>query len=350
MTKLLRIDESSIDFKKIGYAAKEILKGKLVVFPTETVYGIGANAFNENACKEIFRVKNRAADNPLIVHICNFKQLDEIAFVPNGLLSKIKRLWPGPVTFVLKNKSMPAIVTAGLETVAIRMPSNPIAIALIQKAGVPIAAPSANISTFPSATEARHALSDFDGKVAVIIDGGKSRFGLESTVVNLSNRPYKVLRPGALDVEELKKVFGKVIVPKNINKTVKSGKVASPGMKYRHYSPRTPLFLLKNISDMKKAYTFLLNKKEKFAVIVPIEYADGFKGAKIIVLGSIKDPISIARNLFSSFRELDETGVNFGIISELKLSALDMAVRNRMEKAAGKNMIINLKDFTGYFR
>ena len=350
MTRIIKMNENRIDKKGIKYAANQIKNGKLVVFPTETVYGIGADAFNEKACKEIFKVKNRAADNPLIVHVCSFDQLKEVAVVSNNLIAILKRLWPGPVTFIFKNNSMPKAVTAGLPTVAVRMPSNKIALELIKKSRVPIAAPSANISTFPSATEAKHAIADFLGKVAVIIDGGKAKFGLESTVIDISKKPYRLLRPGSYDVNKLERVLGRIKVPSSINKTVKKGKVMSPGMKYRHYSPRKPLFLFKNVNDMRKAYLFLKDKGQKFAVIVPSEYANDFKDSKVINLGSIKKPISIAKRLFSSFRELDEINVAFGIISEFNLSLLDLAIKNRMEKAAGENKFMKVNDFISSFR
>ncbi|MEM0143353.1 MAG: L-threonylcarbamoyladenylate synthase [Candidatus Parvarchaeum sp.] len=345
MTKIIKISERNINFGKIKEAAKEIKKGRLVIFPTETVYGIGANAFDPKACREIFRVKKRAADNPLIVHISGFKQLDDVAYVNEETVNKLKKLWPGPITFVLKKKKVPDVVTAGLDTVAVRMPNNKIALALISESGTPIAAPSANISTFPSSTEAKHALADFNGKVSVIIDGGKSEFGIESTVIDISRKPYRLLRPGAFDVADISKIMGKIIIPKNINRPIKKGKPLSPGMKYRHYSPRKPLFLFNDINNMKKAYKFLLRKKVKFTVISPIEYSRYFKKTKTINLGSIKESKSISRNLFSAFRKLDEIDAEFGLISKIRLKSFDLAVRNRMEKAAGENQIKDMKSF-----
>ena len=345
MTKIIKMNENRIDKKGIKYAANQIKNGKLVVFPTETVYGIGADAFNEKACKEIFKVKNRAADNPLIVHVCSFDQLKEVAVVPNNLIAILKRLWPGPVTLIFKNNGMPKAVTAGLPTVAVRMPSNKIALELIKKSKVPIAAPSANISTFPSATEAKHAIADFLGKVAVIIDGGKAKFGLESTVIDISKKPYRLLRPGSFEVYDIEKFLGKIRIPNNINKTIKKGKVLSPGMKYRHYSPKKPLFLFNNFGDLVSASRFLESKGIKFAALIPYEYKEKVSGNKKIILGSINKPSEIARNLFSSFRRLDEINAEIGLIADMKLDSFDIAVRNRVMKAAGGNKVKNLSHF-----
>ncbi|MGC8533693.1 MAG: L-threonylcarbamoyladenylate synthase [Candidatus Parvarchaeum sp.] len=350
MTKIIKMSESKIDRKGIIYAANQIKGGKLVVFPTETVYGIGASAFNEKACKEIFKVKNRAVDNPLIVHIYSLDQLKEIAAVPANLFVVLRKVWPGPVTFIFKSINLPKMVTAGLDTVAVRMPSNKIALELIKESDVPIAAPSANISTLPSATEAKHAVADFLGKVAVIIDGGKSKFGLESTVVDVSRKPYRLLRPGSYDVNKLEKFLGKIKIPKSINETVKKGKVLSPGMKYRHYSPRKPLFLFDNVDGLISASRFLESKGLKFAVLIPEEYKARVNSNRKIILGSIYEPEEIARNLFSSFRKLDEIDVEIGLISDIKLKSFDLAVRNRVIKASGENRVNNLKQFMDFIK
>jgi len=349
MTQIIKMSENRISRRWIRYAANQIKNGKLVIFPTETVYGIGASAFNEKACKEIFKVKNRAADNPLIVHICSFDQLKDVAVVPNNLLLVLRKLWPGPVTFIFKNRNMPKTVTAGLDTVAVRFPSNRIALELINESNVPIAAPSANISTYPSATEARHAVADFFGKVAVIIDGGKSKFGLESTVIDVSRKPYRLLRPGSYDISKLEKILGHIRIPKSINKTVKKGKVLSPGMKYRHYSPRKPLFLFDSIEELISASVFLESKNVKFAVLIPCEYKEKVRGSKKIILGSMNKPEDIARNLFSSFRKLDEIAVELGLIADIKLDSFDLAVRNRIMKAAGENKVKNATQFIRVF-
>jgi L-threonylcarbamoyladenylate synthase len=350
MTKIIKMSEKIIDKKGIKYAANQIKKGKLVVFPTETVYGIGANAFNEKACREIFRVKNRAADNPLIVHVCSFDQLKEVAVIPDNLMEILKRLWPGPVTFIFKSDGLPKTVTAGLSTVAVRMPRNKIALELIKESSVPIAAPSANISTFPSATEAKHAVADFFGKVAVIIDGGKSTFGLESTVIDVSRKPYRLLRPGSYDVSEIERFLGKIQVSSKINKTAKNGKVLSPGMKYRHYSPKKPLFLFNNIRELISASKFLESKNVKFAALIPSEYSANVRGNKKIILGSKNKPIEIARNIFSSFRELDEINAEIGLIADIKLDSFDIAVRNRVIKAAGENRVRSMSRFIRLFK
>ena len=350
MTRIIKMSEKRIDKKGIKYAANQIKNGKLVVFPTETVYGIGANAFNEKACKEIFKVKNRAADNPLIVHVCSFGQLKEVAVIPDNIMVILKRLWPGPVTFIFKNRDLSKTVTAGLNTVAVRMPRNKIALELIKESDAPIAAPSANISTFPSATEAKHAVADFFEKVAVIIDGGKSAFGLESTVIDISKKPYRLLRPGSYDVSELEKFLGKIYVSGKINKTVKKGRVLSPGMKYRHYSPKKPLFLFNNIRELISASRFLESKGIKFAALIPSEYSKKVNGNEKIILGSESKASEIARNLFSSFRKLDEIDAEIGLIVDMKLDSFDLAVRNRVAKAAGENKVRSLSHFIRLFK
>ncbi|MCL4391479.1 MAG: L-threonylcarbamoyladenylate synthase [Candidatus Parvarchaeota archaeon] len=349
MTRVLRINEKNIDHNKIRYAAEQIKKGKLVVFPTETVYGIGASAFDEEACKKIFEVKHRAADNPLIVHICDFRQLQSIAAVSQNLLDKIKKVWPGPVTFVLKKKVLPDIVTAELDTAAVRMPGNKIALELIRESGVPIAAPSANISTFPSATEARHAIKDFNGRVSVIIDGGRSRFGLESTVINLSRKPYTLLRPGAYDLKDLERVFGRIIVPKKINDTKKSGKVLSPGMKYRHYSPNTRLVLFSDNDLISEAVRLAKLNKLRFALLCSEETAVNFRNERVIILGSRKDLGSIAKNLFSSLRKLDTFNVDIGFIESFDEHGIGLPIMNRLIKASVGNIVGHRGDLLKIF-
>ena len=238
-TKYINLKEEYNE-EKIKEAAQDILNGKLVIFPTETVYGIGANALNDNACKNIFKAKGRAGDNPLIVHVNNVDMIKQLVEEPNEVEKiLISTFCPGPFTLILKAKNIiPKSVTAGLDTVGIRMPSNKIANKLIEYAGVPIAAPSANVSGRPSGTKIEDILKEFDGKVSTIIDDGMVDIGLESTVVRVIDNKVRILRPGKIIKENIEKLGIEVEIDKNIlGKYDGKEKVLSPGMKYRHYAP-----------------------------------------------------------------------------------------------------------------
>ncbi len=217
-------------------AARLIKNGEVVAFPTETIYGLGANAFNSEAVRKIFVAKGRPSDNPVIVHVSSFEMLNEVALVSSDFEKVARKFWPGPVTFILpKRELVPVEVTGGLDTVAVRMPDNKITLKLIELSGVPIAAPSANTSTRPSPTSAQHVLDDLDGKIPLIIDGGTSKHGVESTVIRVDGREAIVYRLGALSVERLDAVFDKVSF-------ISKGDVArSPGIKYKHYAPSVPV-------------------------------------------------------------------------------------------------------------
>ena len=229
--------------RAIDAAAEAILNGRLIVFPTETVYGIGANAFDEKACKEIYKVKGRASDNPLIVHVYRIEDAMKLGSFSREHAEVLSRIWPGPLTVIVKGKGiLPETVTAGLDSVAIRCPKGRVIRSIIKKAGVPIAAPSANISTKPSSTKGEHAIGYFRGKVAMIIDGGEADYGIESTILDL--RSFRILRPGAFTPEQIERAFGrKPILGRLAEGTTSAKRVISPGTKYRHYAPSTPLFV-----------------------------------------------------------------------------------------------------------
>ncbi len=293
--------------------ASILRKGGLVAFPTETVYGLGANALDENAVKKIFEAKGRPSDNPLIVHVSDKEELFAlVSKVPEKAQKLMDKFWPGPLTLVLnKSKSVPRAVTAGQETVAIRMPNNKIALELIKQSGIPVAAPSANVSTRPSPTEAKHVLEDLDGKIDAIIDGGRTDIGLESTVIDLTSETPTILRPGKITKEELEKVIGK------IETKAKAGKVAkAPGMKYKHYSP--------------KAKVILVTKKE----IPSLKRKLGTKKIGIILKeGTFEE---FAKSLFSKFREMDKKGIEVILVEKIKEKGLGVAIMNRLKKAAGE--------------
>jgi len=233
---------------EIQQAAQYLKEGSLVAFPTETVYGLGAAIFNSNAVASIFRAKGRPSDNPLIVHVDSLLQVEQICReIPTIFYQLAMTFFPGPLTVILKrHEAVPSIVSAGMPTIALRMPSHPIALKLISLVGEPIAAPSANLSGKPSATQASHVLEDFEGKIAAVIDGGKTEIGLESTVVSLLGEVPILLRPGIITQEQIERVLGRSIESREHGR----GPVISPGMKYRHYSPQAPVKLFRSWGEM----------------------------------------------------------------------------------------------------
>lgn len=344
MTEIIKVNQINPEMDKIDRAAAVIRSGGLVVFPTETVYGIGADAFNGSACREVFRVKNRPADNPLIVHISKMEQLDRIAEdVPEDVRSALKTLWPGPVTFRLKKrKEVPSETTAGLDTASVRMPAHPIALRLIDRSGTPIAAPSANISTKPSGTRAEHVIKDFEGKVEAILDGGDTLFGLESTIIDATVKPYLLLRPGAFTIEELRKYLD-VQVPESLNTNKKIGKPVAPGMKYRHYAPDTELLLVSK--EFIKEAARSLSGKVDYAVICSNETAETMDTQmNIIRLGSEGNLYEIAKNLFDSFRKLDTLGVKLALIQTFPEKGIGLALMNRMMKASDSKVVNSIDE------
>lgn len=316
MTLILKIKKENPEKYKIKIASKILNENNLVAFPTETVYGLGANALNEGAVKKIFIAKGRPSDNPLIVHISDKKEISKLAKeIPEKAKLLIEEFWPGPLTIILKKKAIvPDVVTAGLDSVAIRMPSNKIALELIKNSKLPIAAPSANISTRPSPTKAVHVINDLNGKIDVIIDGGDVDVGLESTVIDLTQKIPKILRPGKITKEEIEKIIGK------IKTKTKSGKeTKSPGMKYKHYSPSAKVIIV---------------SKNKFDLIK--ERYRKNKVGEIFLDSSLED---FAKNIFSKFREMDKDGVEIILVEKIKERGLGVAIMNRLKKAASE--IIN---------
>ena len=232
-TKVLKIDQVHPDTGIIKEAAEVIKSGGTVVFPTETVYGLGASAFSGKACRKIFEAKERPPDNPLIVHISDLSELEKVAVdVPEDLIPVLEKIWPGPITILFrKSRNVPDEVTAGLETVAVRMPANPVALMLIKESGVPIAAPSANIATRPSIVDSSEALSELTGRVDMILDAGKTFFGIESTIIDVRKRPPELLRPGAFDVEDLEQYFGAILIGDTARGLKEAELAITPGMK-----------------------------------------------------------------------------------------------------------------------
>ncbi|AIU70398.1 hypothetical protein TEU_08680 [Thermococcus eurythermalis] len=327
-----------VDERKIKVAARLILEGKLVAFPTETVYGLGADALNEEAVKRIFEAKGRPADNPLIVHIADFNDLKKLAReVPKEAKLLAERFWPGPLTIVLPKKDeVPLVTTGGLDTVAVRMPAHEIALALI-RASTPVAAPSANISGKPSPTLAEHVVDDFYGRIGAIIDGGPTKVGVESTVIDLSSERPTLLRPGGLPLEEIEAVIG----PVEIHPAVK-GKNAdlarAPGMKYKHYSPNAQVIVVEGPKEMvREKIRELVREYRSKGYRVGVMATEEFEADEFYHLGrTVED---VAKNLFKALRELDRRGVDVIIAEGVEERGLGLAVMNRLRKAAGYRIV-----------
>ena len=339
-TRVVAADEAGI------HAAADLLRrGEVVGMPTETVYGLGANAWNPQAVEKIFRAKGRPADNPLIVHIADEKMLPMLSEqVPETARRLMRAFWPGPMTLILKKTPrVPELVTAGLSTVGIRMPSNPIARALIRAASLPIAAPSANTSGKPSPTSALHVYRDLGGKIPLILEGGSCRYGVESTVVDVSGGKPVILRPGAVTAEMIETAVKSVEVdPHVLSPLAKDAVVRSPGMKYRHYAPRAQLTIF---SGEKQAvtericaeYDSALRRGEKPAILgfSDRSYADRLTFS----LGESEKPELAAARLFSALRRMDDEGITAGFCEAVPLAGMGMALMNRLGRAAEFRMV-----------
>lgn len=335
--------------EEIEEAAEEIRKGNLVLFPTETVYGIGANALNAEAVKKIFIAKGRAQDNPLIVHIANTTMVDNIV-VDIGMIERklMEKFWPGPLTIIFKRKSkelIPNIVTANLDTVGVRMPSNRVAQMLIEKAGVPIAAPSANISGKPSGTKVEDIIAELDGKVEYILDGGLTDIGLESTVIKVDGNKINILRPGKITKEQLEEVVQEVEIDKHVlTKVGKNEVVTSPGMKYRHYAPNTQCMMiysqdeLKMVEKINEVIKRTEQENKKVLVIGRTSHLDAYQVKKKWDMG---EPLEeVAKNMFTLLRKVDKEQVDLVIIEGVGEQGLGLAITNRLIRACAYHYLI----------
>lgn len=328
------------DKNTIEYAADILKKGGLVVIPTETVYGLAADALNENAVKSIYEAKGRPSDNPLIVHIAQFEDIFPLVkSVPDNAKKLAESFWPGPLTIILpKSDKIPHCTSGGLDTVAIRMPSHPIARAVIKASGLPLAAPSANISGFPSPSKAEYAFDDMQGRVPVVIDGGDCEVGVESTVITLAAETPTVLRPGGITVEQLKEVLGEVLVDDAVlNPLKKDASAASPGMKYKHYSPKTQVTVYRGTE---KGYIrYLLSHKQDGMFSLCFEETADKIPVPLITYGKKDEPLTQSRRLFDALRELDEHGAITAIAQCPSQNGLGLAVCNRLFRSAGFKFI-----------
>lgn len=342
------------DWKKEEFAeAGEILrKGGLVAFPTETVYGLGADALNSQAAAKIYAAKGRPSDNPLIVHIARTEDLDELVEeIPEKARILRKAFWPGPLTMIFhKSKKVPYGTTGGLDTVAVRMPNNPIALELIRQSGVSIAAPSANTSGRPSPTTAEHVYEDLQGRVDMIIDGGKVGIGIESTIVDMTVEPPMILRPGYITKEMLEQEIGnvsvdKVVVAKSITEIGQNDYTPkAPGMKYKHYAPKADLTMFEGslenvVSAIKKKQEEYQSQRKKVGIICTEESKQYYQGDYVVSIGSREMEETIAANLYGVLREFDETQVEIILGETFYGDELGQAIMNRLIKAAGYKII-----------
>lgn len=325
--------------KELEAAAELIKKGEIVGIPTETVYGLGADASNEEAVKKVFSAKGRPADNPLIVHLASFSQAQEYTSSIPGLAHALaERFCPGPLTIVLpKNGRIPEITSGGLDTVGIRVPSHPVMHRLIELSGCPIAAPSANTSGYPSPTTAEHVMRDMNGRIAAVVDGGACRFGIESTVISIENEDtVRILRPGCITKEMLSEVCREVIIDHAILHELEAGeKAASPGMKYKHYSPKADIIMVEGELEDLISYVGEHNGDGVYSLIFDGD-SDSFP-YRYMTYGSTAS--EQANQLFQRLRELDELGAERVYVRAPVPEGVGLAVYNRLIRAAGFEVI-----------
>jgi len=351
MTLILKIDPRKPDLKKIEQAAACLLEGNLVAFPTETVYGLGANAFNRKAVERVFFAKGRPFQDPLIVHIALLRMLHEVTqHIPDAAQSLIERCWPGPLTLILpRHPRIPAEVSAGLNTVAVRMPSHPIALALIESAGVPVAAPSANRFGYTSPTSAAHVLADLDGRIDLLIDGGMPIVGVESTVLDLTQSVPIILRPGGVTQEQLIKILDSEVLCGDQSKRDQIAAMPSPGMLTRHYAPHATLILIESENSVNACRQLVIEAKlrldwgKRVGLLVVDEEAQFFEklDVRIEKIGSTHNLAQIANRLYSAIRTLDEEQVDFILARSFGTNGLGLAILDRLRRAA--STIINIE-------
>ena len=347
-TLVLKVDSEEPDVEKIHVAADFIKRGGLVAFPTETVYGLGANALNAEAVLALFEAKKRPLDNPPIVHVCDVKDVCRLAeTVPSQAEALMERFWPGPLTLIFKRSDVvPDVTVAGLETIAVRMPRHNVALALIRESDCPIAAPSANLAGRPSPTSAEHVLDDLGGRIDAVLDAGPTVVGVESTVLDLTVDPPQVLRPGGTTFEVLLEVLGRVELNPAVTaeKALRMEKVRSPGLRHKHYAPDAEVVVVEGEVDAVVAKVDQLVKSyrehgKKAGVLATDETVARYGGCVVKSLGSRSDLSVVARNLFRLLREFDLEGVDVIVAEGVPAEGLGLAVMNRLRKASGYHIV-----------
>ena len=347
-TLMLKVNSENPEPEKIRKAAEIIQAGGLVAFPTETVYGLGADALNGGAVLRLFEAKNRPLDNPPIVHIAS---VSEVYPLVKGVSKKaevlMEKLWPGPLTLVFqRSNNVPKTTVAGLDTIAIRMPKHKVAQELIKKSNRPIAAPSANLSGKPSPTTAQHVYEDLNGRIDAILDGGGTSIGVESTVVDLSSDPPVLLRPGGTPFEVLKKLVGDLQLHPFVQaeEEVPLEKIRSPGMRHKHYAPKAQVVLVEGsveavVSKVKQLAESYNLQGQRVGILATDETKPAYSGTVVKSLGSRFNLSTVARNLFYMLREVDAEGVDVIVAEGVPLEGLGLAVMNRLRKASGYHII-----------
>jgi L-threonylcarbamoyladenylate synthase len=338
-TEVLIVDKVVENLHKsmeIQAAAEQLKSGEVVAFPTETVYGLGGNAFSDEAIERIFQAKGRPSDNPLIVHIADKSQLSEyVTSVPADAEKLMEAFWPGPLTIVLEHSGkLSGRVTAGLTTVGVRMPDHPVALSVIKASGLPLAAPSANTSGRPSPTSAGHVFEDLKGKISMIIDGGPTGVGVESTVVECTGGKTIILRPGGITKEALAQVVDKVETDPAL--TEKNTAPRSPGMKYTHYAPSAPLVLVDgDVEFFNNQIQEAEAQGKKIGILITEELQHRVKAHEQVILGSGNDLSTVARSLYDSLRTFDKKNVDIIFSVVFPETEIGSAIMNRLRKAAG---------------
>lgn len=339
-TKILKVQNINGCDKELDEAAAIIAGGGLVAIPTETVYGLAANAEDEKAVKSIFEAKGRPQDNPLIVHIADLTMLARVVReVPQNAMKLANKFWPGPLTIILpKSSFIPAVTSAGLDTVAVRFPKHPVAQEIIRRANVPVAAPSANLSGSPSTTTAQHCIHDLMGRVDAIVDGGDCEVGVESTVITLTGETPKLLRPGYITLEQLREVLGEVLVDKAVtHQPAPNAKVSSPGMKYKHYAPKCKVILVDGTQAQYADYVNSHHTDGEFALCYNEDVP--FLRCPSISIGAENNQAEQAVKLFDSLRRLDEEGAQVVYARCPKQSGVGLALYNRLIRAAAFQVV-----------
>jgi L-threonylcarbamoyladenylate synthase len=347
-TVILRVNPQAPDVQKVRAAAKLIRAGGLVAFPTETVYGLGADALNATAVMALFKAKKRPLDNPPIVHVCDISDVYRLAKEIPAKAERLMRIfWPGPLTLILKRSSMvPDVTVAGLDSIAVRMPRHDVALALLRESGCPISAPSANLAGRPSPTTARHVLDDLGGRIDAVLDGGPTVIGVESTVLDVTVDPPQVLRPGGTPFEALREV----LVEAELHPTVTAEKplpvveVRSPGVKHKHYAPKADVVVVEGmlpavVGKVNELAMNYVRRGSRVGILCTDETRGSYTLDFVKSLGSRSDMTRVARNLFACLREFDLEGVDVIVAEGVPLEGLGLAVMNRLRRASGYKIV-----------